>query len=59
MTITELDTMPGPSKHLAVWDLTEELLCEHLRTAQQIWIAVLVQRGQSINSEFRQQFLLE
>lgn len=49
----------GPAKHTAVWDLTEDLLCEHLRTAQQIWGAVLAHQGQPITSEFRQPFSLD
>ncbi len=46
----------GPAKHEAVYEITQESLCEHLRTAQSIWQEVLKRRKAEIGEEFRRDF---
>ena len=49
----------GAPKHEAVWGVTEEILCEHLKVAQKIWLAVLKRQGHSANEDFRHSFVFE
>ena len=49
----------GPAKYEAVLDVTEETLCEHLKVAQEIWLAVLEKQGCPANEDFRHSFVLE
>jgi len=49
----------GPAKHNAIWDLTEDLFCQHMETAQGIWISVLNHLDLEIPEEFQQQFAFE
>jgi len=46
----------GEAKHQAVYDITQESLCEHLKTAQSIWKDVLKVRNAKINDEFMNSF---
>ena len=49
----------GEPKHEAVRSITEEGLCRHLQTAQDVWVSVLRARGRAVTSEFEHTFDFE
>lgn len=49
----------GPAKHEAIWNLSEELFCQHMEAAQRIWVSVLEHLGITITDDFRQRFVFE
>ena len=46
----------GPAKYEAVDEITQESLCEYLKTAQSMWQDVLKKRSAEIGEEFRRNF---
>ena len=46
----------GPAKYDAVYEITQESFCEHLKTAQSIWQDVLRWRNAEVGEEFRRDF---
>jgi hypothetical protein len=46
----------GPAKHQAIEQLTEDGFCQHMTTAQAIWVDVLHRNGGTVESEFRRSF---
>jgi hypothetical protein len=49
----------GPAKHDAIFGITEEALCEHMTTAQNIWRRILAQQGGAVDGDFAVRFTFE
>jgi hypothetical protein len=46
----------GPPKYEAVYAITPDSLCQHLRTAQSVWHEVLEHRGEAIGDHLQNDF---
>ena len=49
----------GEPKHQIVRDITEEALCQHFKTAQEVWVSMLQKCRRPVTSEFKHRFEFE